>query len=259
MDLQSHSLDGSVEITRNAELMLRAESLQKHFGRVRVLEVPEFTVEPGQISVVIGPSGAGKTTLLRALSMVDPPDIGTITLDSRVYRFPSSGISPPPWPQLTVVFQQLFMWPHLTLRQNIELPLQLRGAIDREAVDTLIEEFQMNTFVDRYPNGVSTGERQRAALVRAIALRPRYLLLDEVTSALDVERVALVLRKIQALKAAGVGVVAVTHALTFARRAADAVYFVDGGTVIHEGDGSILSNPMRPRLRQFLADIEHAT
>jgi ABC-type polar amino acid transport system ATPase subunit len=239
--------------------MLHAEGLRKRFDGKEVLDVPDFSVAPGQIAVVIGPRGAGKTTLLRALSMIDPPTAGTISVDAASYHFPARTIAPPPWPALTVVFQQLFMWPHLTVRQNIELPLRLRHVADYGHVDKLIEEFQMKEFVDRYPNSVSTGERQRAALVRAFALRPRYLLLDEVTAALDVERVALVLRKVQALKAEGVGVVAVTHALTFARRAADAVYFVDGGKVSHEGDGAVLANPKRLRLRQFLEDIEHVT
>jgi ABC-type polar amino acid transport system ATPase subunit len=239
--------------------MLRAVGIQKHFDGRQALDVPEFTVAPGQIAVVIGPSGAGKTTLLRALSMVDPPSAGTISINGTSYEFPERTIAPAPWPELTVVFQQLFMWPHLTLRENIELPLHLHGIMAGDRVEELIDEFQMQEFVNRYPNAVSTGERQRAALVRAIALQPRYLLLDEVTAALDIERVALVLRKLQALKEAGVAIVAVTHALAFARRAADAVYFVDGGTVSHEGDGTVLDRPTRPRLREFLADIQHAT
>ncbi len=238
--------------------MLRAIGVRKLFGSTQVLDACEFAVSPGEIAVVVGPSGGGKTTLLRAISLIDPPTTGVIEVDSDSYKFPCRSMPTPPWPRLTVVFQQFFLWPHLTLRQNIELPLQLRGVADPAYVANLIEEFQMTNLIQRYPNAVSTGERQRAALIRAIALRPRYLLLDEVTAAQDVERVALVLRKVQALRAEGVGIVIVTHALSFARRAADAVYFVDGGTVTREGDGTILDSPSGPRFRQFLADMNQA-
>jgi ABC-type polar amino acid transport system ATPase subunit len=238
--------------------MLRATGLRKLFGSTQILDADEFSVSPGEIVVVIGPSGGGKTSLLRAVSLIDPPTSGTIEIDHDIYKFPSRSMPAPPWPRLTVVFQQLFLWPHLTLRQNIELPLQLRGDAVPAYVANLIEEFQMTSLIHRYPNAVSTGERQRAALIRAIALRPRYLLLDEVTAAQDVERVALVLRKVQELRAEGVGIVIVTHALSFARRAADAVYFIDSGTVTREGDGTILDSPSRPRFRQFLADINQA-
>lgn len=238
--------------------MLRATGIRKIFRSTEVLNAAEFSVSPGEIVVVIGPSGGGKTTLLRAVSLIDPPTSGIVEVDGEKYSFPSRSTPRSPWPRLTVVFQQFFLWPHLTIRQNIELPLQLRGVTDRAYVSGLIEEFQMADVVHRYPNAVSTGERQRAAFVRAVALRPRYLLLDEITAAQDVERVALILRKVQALKADGVGVVIVTHALSFARRAADGVYFVDAGTVNREGDRTVLDNPSRPRFRQFLAEVDQS-
>lgn len=225
-------------------------------GRI-VLDDVLLDIKPGSITVLIGPSGTGKTTLLRCLAMLAPPQQGEIQVDDQLFRYPTAANLPaptPPWPKLTAVFQQLFLWPHLTLRQNILLPMRLqKPAGVATALEELIDAFDMGHFIDRYPNQASLGQRQRAALARAIILNPRYLLLDEVTSALDVEQITRVLDYLALLRQRGMGLFIITHLLGFARQTADQVIFMEKGRIAESGDVSILTNPQSPRLQKFLA------
>lgn len=251
--------------------MLIASNLSKQIGEITVLSGIDISVAPGSITVVIGPSGSGKTTLLRALSLLDLPSSGNIRIDDDEldfsYSFPQEVEEEitPPWPTLTVVFQQLFLWPHLTLRQNLTLPLQekkfrnsSRGNGSRDRIKEIVDKLDMGAFIDRYPNEVSIGQRQRAAIARALVLQPRYILLDEITSALDVEQIATVFSYLQLLRDQGIGILLVTHLLGFAERAADLVVFMDKGKVIESGSPEILKKPQSQRLQQFLATIHQA-
>ena len=238
--------------------MLIGKKITKKYRGVEILKGIDIKVEPGKITSLIGPSGSGKTTLLRVLSMLDLPDTGSIFLDSEKYNFP---VQPkeiiPPWPRVSVVFQQLFLWPHLTLRQNILLPL--KGIRNERHIKELIKILQMEEFIDRYPNQVSLGQRQRVALARALALNPEYLLLDEITSALDVEQVNIILNHLQALKDKGVGILIVTHLLNFAQRASDQIVFLDEGRIIETGGKEILEKPKHERIQKFLSIVKAAT
>jgi len=238
--------------------MLAARNLIKKYHGKEVLKDIDIRVEPGKITSLIGPSGSGKTTLLRVLSMLELPDAGTITFNEDEYTFPMSAENIiPPWPRISVVFQQLFLWPHLTLRQNILLPL---GGIKKSKhLDELIDFFQMKEFIDRYPNQASLGQRQRVALVRALVLNPEYLLLDEITSALDVEQVSAVLNYLQELKTKNVGILLVTHLLGFAKRASDQVVFLDGGNVLESGSSKILEKPEHARVKKFISIVKSAS
>ena len=241
--------------------MLIGKNLSKSWGSTRALEDVDVEIEPGKITVLIGPSGSGKTTLIRTLSLLEPPDHGVISLGDHEYRFPLPLETPitPPWPDVTVVFQQLFLWPHLRLRENITLPLQNRARDDSEdRLNELIEAFDMKHFIDRYPNETSLGQRQRAALVRALVLNPSYILLDEITSALDVEQVSIILKQLQELRSRGIGILLVTHLIGFAGRAADKVIFLDNGKVAEAGSSQILIQPKTARLRRFLSVVEAA-
>lgn len=248
--------------------MLKAENIRKSFGDNEVLKGVDVEVAPGEITCLIGPSGSGKTTLLRALALLDYPDTGTVDVEKNRYTFPLSKrqkVSPAPWPDVTVVFQSLFLWPHLTLRENILLPASNREVFAEdvksveEDLEGLIQVFEMGNFIDNFPNEASLGQRQRVALARALILNPKYILLDEITSALDIEQTGRILKKLTHLRERGIGVFLITHALNFAKRAADRIVFLADGEILEQGPPSILENPKSDRLRNFMSLVEAAS
>jgi ABC-type polar amino acid transport system ATPase subunit len=239
--------------------MITARNLSKKRGDKPVLVDVDLTLTPGRVTAIIGPSGGGKTTLLRALALLDPADAGTLQIDGAAYKFPLDPEAPfvAPWPRLTAVFQQLFLWPHLTLRENILLPLRcLKRADADQIVDPLVDRFDMAGFVDRYPNQVSGGQQQRAALARALALKPDYLLLDEITSALDVEQSAILLSHLSELRGTGIGILLISHHLHFLQRASDEVVFLDAGRIIETGGPDMLTAPKTQRVARFVEAAE---
>lgn len=218
--------------------MLIAQHIIKKYHGEEILKGVDIQVEPGTITSLIGPSGSGKTTLLRVLSLLDTPQSGTIILDDKKYVFPMDKKNIiPPWPNVSVVFQQLFIWPHLSLRKNIELPLKINGTLkdNLNYLEALYKMFGMKEFIDRFPNEASIGQRQRTALLRALALKPKYLLLDEITSSLDVEQSAIILSHLSEIKKMGVGIIMVAHDINFAMSNADNVCFIEDGRIIKQG------------------------
>ena len=232
--------------------MLLAKNISKKIDGREILKDISFSIESGEIISVIGPSGSGKTTFLRAISLIDFPDSGSLEIGEDKYQFPIKQIENVkyPYPSLTVVFQQFFIWPHLTIRENITLAL--RGNVDKKHFDEVVGLFQMNEFLDRYPNEVSLGQRQRAALARALVLKPKYLLLDEVTSALDIEQSHLILGHLKQIAEQGVGIIFVSHAIHLASKISDKVIFLDGGKIVEEGTREIITNPKTDRLKKFI-------
>lgn len=241
--------------------MLTLKNITKKFNEKTVLKNISLDIQPGTITSIIGPSGAGKTTLLRTIAMLEFADQGEISIDEQKYSFPLNDIEgKEPWPNVTIVFQSLFIWPHLTLRQNILLPLGEKiSSKQTEQLDELTKLFQMEQFIDRHPNEVSLGQKQRAALVRALMLNPKYLLLDEITSSLDVEQVGIILSHLADIKKRGVGIVLVTHLLNFAKSVSDRVVFLENGKITVSGDRTILENPTDERLKQFTRLIAQAS
>jgi len=241
--------------------MLQITNITKKFGNLLALDNVSLTIEPGTITSIIGPSGSGKTTLLKTIGMLELAESGTISIDNTLYEFPTASIeNREPWPKLTIVFQQLFIWPHLTLKENILLPLGDQISIEQQKqFDDLVKLFQMNQFIDRYPNEVSLGQRQRSAIVRSLMLNPKYLLLDEITSSLDVEQIAVILSHLDDIKKRGVGIILVTHLLNFAKTVSDQVVFLDHGKIVVSGDKTILDNSTNERLQQFTSLIKKAT
>lgn len=239
--------------------MLTAQNITKSYDDNAVLQKVNLTIERGKIAALIGPSGSGKTTLLKVLAFLEPPDSGSVSIDDVVYQFPLSKTTKikAPWPKVSVVFQQLFLWPHLTLLQNMTLPLMAQGLDDKPAsLKDLIDRFDMRDFVNRYPNQASLGQRQRAALVRALLLKPEYLLLDEITSSLDVEQTAIILSHLKELSGNGIGILTITHLLQFAKEAADKIVFIERGEILEEGGPGLLSNPRHERLNKFLSVLK---
>jgi ABC-type polar amino acid transport system ATPase subunit len=244
--------------------MLRGTNIEKSFGLTHALAGVDVEVCPGRISILIGPSGGGKTTLIRTLSLLDPPTSGRVQIDDMSYEFPLAAGRriKNPWPLLTVVFQQQFLWPHLTLRENLELPLTKHDPKHiKDTIDDLASFFRMEAFIDRYPNQVSLGQRQRASLARALALRPAYILLDEITAALDVEQTANVMRYLLRLRDKGIGILVVTHFLAFARglveqHRGDTVYFLEAGRIVDKGGAEFFDQNRNNRVGKFLAAME---
>lgn len=242
-------------------MSLQGINVRKSFGSAPVLHGVDIEIHPGTITTVIGPSGSGKSTLLRSLALLDPPTSGEVVLDGERIVFPRGKPIPVKyvWPRLTVVFQQLFLWPHLTIRQNALLPLRSRQIDNPEdRVECVIQSFGIASFADRYPNQVSIGQRQLGAIARALALEPRYLLLDEITSALDVEYVAMILETLQRQRSEGVAILLVSHLIDFARKSADQIVFLDEGVVAERGASTILDEPETDRLKRFLGLVLEA-
>ena len=238
--------------------MLTCLNIRKSYGDRNILCGISATFKPGTISAIIGPSGTGKSTFLRVLSLLEPANSGSIQIDdNEVCCSDSEEPLISPWPHLTTVFQQLFLWPHLTIHENICLPVRKTDRVKPGGlVDQVMRDLLVTEFANRYPNQVSHGQRQRAAIARAIALKPSYLLLDEITSALDVEHVGIVLDYLQRLRDEGVAIVLITHLIDFARDAADQVIFMENGRIIESGTSSILSEPQTSRLADFLSLVD---
>ena len=242
--------------------MINATQIGFGYDGKKIFDDVSLRLAPGTITALLGPSGAGKTTLLKCLAGLEAPQSGTITVDELAYCYPPpmQGNPPSPWPIATVVFQQLFLWPHLSLRDNIMLPVRKKNSKETAAMmDQLCGWFDMRHFIDRFPNETSRGQQQRAALARALMLKPRYLFCDEITSALDVEQVAKVMASLEQIKAQGVGVMLITHQLGFAHRAADQILFFDQGRIIEQGTPAILDTPQTPRLQEFLNLVKAAS
>lgn len=243
--------------------MLEATNVSKRYGQIDVLKSVSLKVPSGSAVIVLGPSGGGKSTLIRTLSCLEEADEGIVTLDGKCYgalgRCSKEGYEKP-WPDISVVFQQLFLWPHLTIRKNVEIPAKLRGrSVDR--LDELAELLGIARLLGRYPNEISIGQRQRAALIRAVLLEPKFLLLDEITAALDVEQVVAVLDLLVSLVNAGMGLVVVTHHFGFARsllsqNAQCRFAFLENGSIVEAGDLGLFQEPNVPRFRAFLESMK---
>ncbi|MCK9510819.1 MAG: amino acid ABC transporter ATP-binding protein [Pigmentiphaga sp.] len=246
--------------------MVEIRRLSKHYGDTPVLNDVSLTVKPGEVVSLIGPSGSGKTTLLRCINFLERYDGGDLRVlghtvgyrdgDERRRLRPDREIAAAR-ADTGMVFQSYNLFPHLTVLENIVLaPMRVRGIRRREAVEiarALLARVNLADKEERYPAALSGGQQQRVAIARALAMRPRLLLMDEVTSALDPQLVGEVLDVMRALAAEGMTMILATHEMEFARQVSSQVVFMADGAVVESGPpAALFEQPRTERLQRFL-------
>ncbi len=243
-------------------MKLELDAVHKSYGDRRVLNGIDLAVDEHEVVCLIGPSGCGKSTLLRCADLLDPIDAGEIRLDGDVITekgVDANGIRR----RIGIVFQSYNLFPHMTVLDNVTLGPRRALGVDRDVAEErareLLGRFGLGDHADAYPNRISGGQNQRAAIVRALIGDPEILLLDEVTSALDPELVGEVLSVIRDLAAGGMTMVLATHEMGFARDVADRVCFLHEGRVLETAAPAVLfSKPEHERTAQFLARVVEA-
>jgi polar amino acid transport system ATP-binding protein len=238
---------------------LRAEGLWKSFGPLPVLRGIDLDVDTHEVVCLIGASGSGKTTLLRCLNLLEPIDAGRIFLGDREVTGRNTDINRVRR-QVGIVFQSFNLFPHMSVLRNVMLgPVEVlkeSRASAAERAGELLLRFGLDDKRDDYPDRLSGGQQQRVAIVRALAMRPEILLLDEITSALDPELVGEVLDVIRELSRGGMTMVIATHEMSFAREIANRVCFLDAGVLLEQGPpAQVLGDPREARTRQFLQRV----
>jgi polar amino acid transport system ATP-binding protein len=241
---------------------LQVEGLWKSFGELRVLQGIDLEVSEHEVIALIGASGSGKSTLLRCINLIEPIDAGRILIEGE--EITARGVDVNRIRRrIGIVFQSFNLFPHMSVIDNVTLaPRQVlrRSAADAEGEAlALLERFGLAEKARDLPDRLSGGQQQRVAIVRALAMQPDLLLLDEVTSALDPELVAEVLDVIRELAAGGMTMVIATHEMGFARDIANRVCFLDQGRILEQGPpAQIFADPAQARTRQFLTRIIEA-
>jgi len=238
---------------------LRLEHVHKSFGEHEVLRGIDLELADHEVVCLIGASGSGKSTLLRCINLLEPLDSGRIYLGAEEITRRGVDVNAVRR-RIGIVFQAFNLFPHMTVLRNVTLAprdvLKLsRAEAEARALD-LLARFGLEGRRDEYPDRLSGGQQQRVAIVRALAMQPQLMLLDEVTSALDPELVAEVLNVIRELAEGGMTMLIATHEMTFARDIASRVCFLDEGLILEEGPpAEIFAHPKEPRTQQFLERI----
>jgi polar amino acid transport system ATP-binding protein len=241
---------------------LKLEGVHKSFGEHEVLRGIDLELDEHEVVCLIGASGSGKSTLLRCVNLLEPLNAGRIFLGGEEITRRSVDVNDVRR-RIGIVFQAFNLFPHMTVLRNVTLAprdvLKLsRGEAEARALD-LLARFGLADRAGEYPDRLSGGQQQRVAIVRALAMRPELMLLDEVTSALDPELVAEVLNVIRELAEGGMTMLIATHEMSFARDIANRVCFLDDGLIREQGSPQeIFANPKQPRTQQFLERIIEA-
>ena len=241
---------------------LLLEGVRKSFGENEVLKGIDLTVEPHEVVCLIGASGSGKSTLLRCVNLVEPIDAGRVVVEGEEITAPGVDANRIRR-RIGIVYQSYNLFPHMTVLRNITLApreaLRQDRAEAEENARNLLDRFGLLDRENEYPDRLSGGQQQRVAIVRALAMHPHLMLLDEVTSALDPELVAEVLSVIKELAREGMTMLIATHEMGFARDIADRICFLEAGRILEQGPPSkIFTSPENPRTRQFLSRIIEA-
>jgi polar amino acid transport system ATP-binding protein len=252
----------------NGQSMVQIAGVHKFFGDLHVLRGVDLEIAAGEVVCVIGPSGSGKTTLLRCINFLETYQQGRIYVDGQLvgYRDVRGHLKPAKErdvarvrAETAMVFQSFNLFPHMTALKNVTFgPMKVlrepKADVERRARE-LLERVGLADKADAYPAQLSGGQQQRVAIARAVAMNPKVMLFDEVTSALDPELVGEVLAAMKQLaETHGVTMIVVTHEMAFARDVADRVVFMDQGVVVEQGPpDQLFTNPKSDRLRAFLA------
>ncbi len=238
------------------------QGIRKSFGANEVLKGIDLSVAPHEVVCLIGASGSGKSTLLRCTNLVEPIDAGRVVVEGEEITAPGVDADRVRR-RIGIVYQSFNLFPHMTVLRNITLAPREALRMDRKTAEdhavSLLQRFGLADRKDEYPDRLSGGQQQRVAIVRALAMRPSIMLLDEVTSALDPELVAEVLSVVRELAEEGMTMLIATHEMGFARDIADRVCFLEEGRILEQGPpGRIFSSPENPRTARFLRRIIEA-
>jgi polar amino acid transport system ATP-binding protein len=242
--------------------VLELVNVRKSFDTELVLDNLSLSVPEHTATVLIGASGSGKSTLLRCINLLETIDDGQIFLDGREISDPLINVDEIRR-NLGMVFQSFNLFPHKTVLENITLsPIKVHGKSKDEAntqAIALLKRFDLSDKADQYPDRLSGGQQQRVAIIRSLAVNPRLLLLDEVTSALDPVLVNEVLSSVRDLKLDGMTMVLATHEMGFATQVADEVCFLESGSIVERGTPEqVLKNPVNPKTQEFLKRVHQA-
>jgi polar amino acid transport system ATP-binding protein len=241
---------------------VQINGVSKWFGTLQVLDKVTLDVPEHNVVCLIGASGSGKSTLLRCLNMLEHVEEGEIVVDGQQLTHEKVDVNDLRR-KIGIVFQAYNLFPHMTVLQNVMLaPRKALGISRDEAEDRarpLLRRIGLEAKANEYPDRLSGGQQQRVAIVRALAMQPKLMLLDEITSALDPQLVADVLELVRELADSGMTMILATHEMGFAREVADKVCFLDAGRICEEGPPQqIFSNPKETRTRQFLSRVLEA-
>ena len=237
--------------------VLEVRGLVKRYGDATVLDGVDLVVGENEVVTLIGASGSGKSTLLRCVDLLEEVDDGQILVDGDDVSDPRIDTALAQR-RMAIVFQAFNLFPHMTALQNVALaPRVVHGRRDADDhARELLARVGLEEFADAYPDRLSGGQQQRVAIARALAVRPRLLLLDEITSALDPELVGEVLAIVRELARGTVTILMATHEMGFARQVSDRVCFLDGGRVLESGPpDQVLGTPREPRTQEFLGRV----
>ncbi|MFJ6749026.1 amino acid ABC transporter ATP-binding protein [Streptomyces sp. NPDC091266] len=241
------------------DALIELRGVNKHYGKLHVLQDIDLTVGRGEVVVVIGPSGSGKSTLCRAINRLEPIESGTITLDGK--PLPEEGKALAQLrAEVGMVFQSFNLFAHKTVLANVMLaPIKVRKKNKDDAAQRareLLDRVGLASQAAKYPAQLSGGQQQRVAIARALAMDPKVMLFDEPTSALDPEMINEVLEVMQQLAREGMTMVVVTHEMGFARSAANRVVFMDGGRIVEDRTPeAFFTAPESDRAKDFLSKI----
>jgi len=235
--------------------IVKLDQIYKSFGANQVLKGVSFEVEKGEMIAIIGASGSGKSTALRCIDRLETVDSGTIEVCGMRVDAPDVDLHRLRQ-EVGIVFQGYNLFPHLSVQENIMLALRhVKQQSRAEALSVsmaVLEQVGLGNKADAYPEQLSGGQQQRVAIARSLAMAPKVMLFDEVTSALDPQLTGEVLRVMENLAAGGMTMLLVTHEMAFAKRMADRIIYMHQGTVWEVGPGEMLDHPKTPELQAFL-------